>query len=144
MDIHTLYKDVARYVEVINTPAQARHVVDRALRIATAERTVCCIIVPNDVQELDAVTSPPRTHGEVYSGVGLAIARPLPSDAELQRAAGILNEGKRVAILVGAGALDASKEVRAGRCWRQRRQGNKQVTNLPAARIPTRKERHDR
>ena len=113
VDIHTLYKDVARYVEVINTPAQARHVVDRALRIATAERTVCCIIVPNDVQELDAVTSPPRTHGEVYSGVGPAIARPLPSDAELQRAASILNEGKRVAILVGAGALDASKEVRA-------------------------------
>ena len=42
VDLHSLFKDVARYVETINTPAQARHVIDRAIRIAIAERTVCC------------------------------------------------------------------------------------------------------
>ncbi len=113
VDLHTLYKDVARYVEVVNTPAQARHVLDRALRIATAERTVCCVIVPNDVQELEAVTSPPRAHGDVYSGIGAAVPQPVPSDADVDRAAAILNEGKRVAILVGAGALGASGEMQA-------------------------------
>lgn len=113
VDLHTLYKDVARYVEVINTPAQARHVLDRAMRIAIADRTVCCIIVPNDVQELEAVESPPRVHGDVYSGLGAAVARPLPSDADLDHAAAILNAGKRIAMLVGAGALGAGGEVQA-------------------------------
>lgn len=113
VDLHTLYKDVARYVEVVNTPAQARHVIDRALRIAIAERTVCCVIVPNDVQELDAVPSPPRAHGEVYSGVGAAVATSVPPEHDIERAADILNKGKRVAILVGAGALGAGPEVRA-------------------------------
>lgn len=111
VDLHTLYKDVARYVEVITTPAQARHVIDRAIRIATAERTVCCVIVPNDVQELDGVASPPRAHGDVLSGTGPALARPVPSEEELDRAADILNSGERVAMLVGAGALAAGDEV---------------------------------
>ena len=39
----------------LSVPAQMRHLVDRAMRIAKAERTVTCIIVPNDLQELDAV-----------------------------------------------------------------------------------------
>ena len=51
-------------------PAQMRHLIDRAMRIAMAERTVTCIIVPADVQEMDAVPSPPRAHGSIYSGVG--------------------------------------------------------------------------
>ncbi|HET6552655.1 MAG TPA: thiamine pyrophosphate-requiring protein [Dyella sp.] len=111
VDLHSLYKDVARYVETVNTPAQARHVIDRAIRITQAERTVCCVIVPNDVQEMDAVESPPREHGEVYSGVGAAIARPVPVDQDLDRAADVINAGERVAILVGAGALHAGREV---------------------------------
>ena len=68
VDLQVLFKNVASYVESIADPAQARHVVDRAIRIAAAERTVTCIIIPNNVQELNAVESPPRTHGNVYSG----------------------------------------------------------------------------
>lgn len=111
VDLQTLFGDVASYVETIMAPAQARHVIDRALRIAAAERTVTCIIVPNDVQELDEVESPPRIHGSVYSGVGYATSHPVPTDAELQRAADILNDGDHHAILVGAGALGATEQV---------------------------------
>src|SRR5438046_7546106 len=60
VDLNTLFKDVSAYVQVCMEPAQARHLVDRALRIALAERTVCTLIVPNDVQEEKAIPSPPR------------------------------------------------------------------------------------
>lgn len=112
VDLQTLFKDVAAsYVETIVNPAQVRHVVDRAIRIAAAERTVTCIIVPNDVQEMDAVESLPRAHGNVYSGVGYADPHPTPTDEDLARAAALLNAGSKVAILAGAGALHATDEV---------------------------------
>ncbi|HEX6141682.1 MAG TPA: thiamine pyrophosphate-requiring protein [Geminicoccaceae bacterium] len=112
VDLVSLFKDVAgAYVHVCQAPAQMRHLVDRAMRIAAAERTVTCIIVPGDVQELDAVESPPRIHGAVYSSVGYTPPRVVPAEADLRRAAEILNEGERVAMLVGAGALHATDEV---------------------------------
>ena len=56
VDLISLFKDVAHeYVHMASTPAQVRHLVDRAIRIAKAERTVTCIIFPNDVQEMPAV-----------------------------------------------------------------------------------------
>jgi pyruvate dehydrogenase (quinone) len=99
------------YVEVCMDPAQARHLVDRGMRIAAAERTVTCLIVPNDVQKLDAVPEPPRTHGTVHSGPGYRAGRRLPAEEDLRRAADVLNAGEKVAILVGQGALHAAPEV---------------------------------
>ena len=112
VDLISLYKDVAHnYVHMASQPAQIRHLVDRAVRIAIAERTVTCIIIPNDVQEMNMVTAPPRKHGANFSGVGYRRPRVIPADEDLDRAADILNEGKKVAILVGAGALGATDEV---------------------------------
>lgn len=111
VDLQTLFQDVCGYAETIMAPAQARVVIDRAFRIAAAERCVTCIIVPNDLQELDAVPSPPRKHGEVYSGIGYANPHPVPPDSDLRRAAAVLNAGSKVAILIGAGALAAGDEV---------------------------------
>jgi pyruvate dehydrogenase (quinone) len=92
-------------------PTQIRHLVDRAIRIALSERTVTAIIIPNDVQEADAVPQPPHKHGTVHSGPGYQAPRILPHDEDLERAAEILNAGQRVAMLVGQGALHASEEV---------------------------------
>src|SRR5690625_1895704 len=111
VDLHTLFKDVSGYVHVVNAPAQLRHVLDRAIRIAKAERCVTTVIVPNDVQESDAVTSPPRSHGNVYSGVGYDFPHVSPDDKQLQQAADILNEGEKVAMLIGAGAFKAADEA---------------------------------
>ncbi|MGH8125704.1 MAG: thiamine pyrophosphate-requiring protein [Rhodanobacteraceae bacterium] len=112
VDLVSLYKDVASdYVEMVTVPAQVRHVIDRALRIAIAKRTVTCVIVPNDLQEVEAVPKPPRAHGTVHSGIGYDAPRVVPRDEDLKRAADILNDGERVAILVGAGALGATCEV---------------------------------
>jgi pyruvate dehydrogenase (quinone) len=114
IDLTTLLKDVAHeYVEMASVAAQIRHLVDRACRIALAERTVTAIIIPNDLQESDAVEEPPHAHGTVHSGPGYARPRVVPSEGELDRAAEVLNSGERVAILVGQGAFGASDEVAA-------------------------------
>jgi pyruvate dehydrogenase (quinone) len=112
IDLISLFKDVAReYVHMASHPAQIRHLVDRAVRIAKIARTVTCIIVPNDVQELEAVETPPRAHGTIHSGVGFTTPRTVPTDRDLNRAAEILNSGEKVAMLIGAGALGAVAEV---------------------------------
>jgi pyruvate dehydrogenase (quinone) len=112
VDLLSLFKDVAaEYVQMITVPAQVRHVVDRAMRIAVDQRTVTCVIVPNDVQELEAVKNPPREHGTVHTGVGSTARASMPDEADLAAAAAILNAGERVAILAGAGALHAADEL---------------------------------
>jgi pyruvate dehydrogenase (quinone) len=111
VDLVTLFKDVAgEYVHMATVAPQMRHLVDRAVRIAKAERTVTCLIVPNDLQEA-AYEEPPRMHGTLFSGVGFCEPRVLPNDADLRRAADVLNAGNKVAMLVGAGALEATDEV---------------------------------
>ncbi|HWF84135.1 MAG TPA: thiamine pyrophosphate-requiring protein [Vicinamibacterales bacterium] len=113
VDLISLFKDVAReFVQMASTPDQIRHLVDRAVRIARVERTVTCIILPNDVQELEAVKEPPHQHATVHSSVGVCHPYVIPQDDDLRRAAEILNSGRRVAMLVGAGALNAADEVR--------------------------------
>ena len=112
VDLISLFKDVAHeYVHMASTPAQVRHLVGRAIRIAKAERTVTCLIFPNDLQEMPAVETPPRKHGTVHSGLGYAKPRIVPQDTDLRRAADLLNQGQKVAMLVGAGALGATDEV---------------------------------
>src|SRR5579863_8254197 len=112
VDLVSLFKDVAgEYVYMASSPVQIRHLVDRAVRIAKAERCVTCIIIPKDVQEMDAVETPPHKHNTIHSGLGYSIPRVVPTDTDLKRAAEILNSGKKVAILVGIGAKHAADEV---------------------------------
>ncbi len=112
VDLNSLYKDVAhQYVHMASHPAQARHLIDRAMRIAKSERAVTCVIVPEDVQESPAIPNPPRVHGALFSGVGYSEPLVIPKTPDLQRAAEVLNAGKKVAMLVGAGTLSATDEV---------------------------------
>jgi pyruvate dehydrogenase (quinone) len=111
VDLANLFKDVAHeYVHTCMTPEAIRHLVDRAFRVAKAERTVTCLIVPKDIQELDAV-QPPHAHDTVHTSVGWVAPHVVPPQAELERAAEILNAGEKVAMLVGRGARDAVDEI---------------------------------
>jgi pyruvate dehydrogenase (quinone) len=111
VDLQSMFKDVAgAFVQQASAPGQVRHLVDRAVRIAKAERRVTALVFPNDLQE-ESYEDPPRKHGTVHSGVGYSDPRILPTDTDLRRAADVLNSGKKVAILVGAGALHAADEV---------------------------------
>ncbi len=112
IDLTGLFKDVAHeYVQIAMDATQVRHLIDRAFRIALAERTVTAIIIPNDVQDSPAVEEPPHKHGTVHSGPGYSKPRIVPADQDLDRAAEALNAGQKVAMLVGQGALHASDEV---------------------------------
>jgi pyruvate dehydrogenase (quinone) len=95
---------------MVTVPEQLPNVLDRAMRIAMSERTVTAIIVPADVQELEY--SPP-THAfkMVPSSLGIAEPELVPPEAELRKAAEILNAGERVAILIGQGARRAREQV---------------------------------
>ena len=112
VDLHSMLKDVAAaYVETVVKPDQVRHVIDRAIRIALAQRTVTAMILPHDVQTEDAVPEPPHEHGQMHSSVGYTPPRVIPQQADLERAAEILNSGQKVAMLVGSGAMQATDEV---------------------------------
>ncbi len=112
VDLQNLFKDVAHeYVHTAMTAVQIRHLVDRAFRNARATRSPSTIIIPLDVQELDAVPVPPHRHGTIHSGLGYRSPRVVPCPEDLRAAAKILNEGERVAILVGQGCLGASSEL---------------------------------
>ena len=114
VDLQTLFKDVAHeYCEMATEPAQVRHLVDRAHRIALDQRSVTCIIVPNDLGEKPAVPTPPNKHGTIHSSPGYSKPRIVPQEADLKRAADVLNAGEKVAILVGQGAIGAHEEVEA-------------------------------
>jgi pyruvate dehydrogenase (quinone) len=112
VDLLSLFKDVAgEYVQMATSPAQVRHLVDRAVRIALSERSVTCLIFPHDLQDEKAVEKPPREHGTIHSGIGFSPPSVIPRQPDLQRAADVLNAGNKVAMLVGQGALHATDEV---------------------------------
>ncbi|AHL34275.1 thiamine pyrophosphate-binding protein [Pseudomonas brassicacearum] len=111
LDLVSLFKDVAgAFVQQASAPSQVRHLLDRAVRTAVGERRVTALILPNDLQEME-YTEPPHKHGTVHSGVGYRKPKIVPYEEDLRKAADILNAGKKVAILVGAGALQATDEV---------------------------------
>ena len=111
VDLQTLFKDVAsEFVATAMVPEQVRHLIDRAVRIAAATRSVTCVIIPNDLQQLP-YQDPPMAHGTTHTGVGYAGPALMPDEAVLRQAAAVLNAGKKVAMLVGAGALGATDEV---------------------------------
>jgi pyruvate dehydrogenase (quinone) len=111
VDLQSLFKDVAGdFVATASVPSQLRHLIDRAVRIASTRRTVTCVIIPNDLQEL-TYEDPPMVHGTTHTGVGYAGPAQLPKEELLRQAAAVLNAGEKVAILVGAGALGATDEV---------------------------------
>ena len=114
IDLVSLFKDVAHeYLHMATDPAQMRHLVDRAARIALAERTVTCLIVPNDLAEESAVAAPGRGHGLLRSSIARSTPEVMPAAADLEQAAAVLNAGERVAMLVGQGARGATVEVTA-------------------------------
>ncbi len=111
VDLQTLFKDVAsEFVATAMVPEQVRQLIDRAVRIASATRSVTCVIIPNDLQLL-AYQDPPLIHGTTHTGVGHAGPARTPDADALRDLAAVLNAGSKVAMLVGSGALAATDEL---------------------------------
>jgi pyruvate dehydrogenase (quinone) len=111
VDLLSLYKDVAgEYVQMVTVPEQLPNVLDRALRVALAQRAPTAVIIPADVQELE-YSAPGHAFKMVPSSLGIEWPTAVPDDEAVGRAADVLNAGSRVAILVGQGARGARGEV---------------------------------
>src|ERR1700749_2759700 len=96
LDLGSMFQDVGgAYVVQASTPAQVRHLIDRAARIALSRRTVTVIVLPNDLQD-EAYDDPPGAPGALGSGVGYSPQKIAPHAADLDRAADILNSGQKV------------------------------------------------
>jgi pyruvate dehydrogenase (quinone) len=116
VNLDKLYADVAEYDQMVYNPAQLPSVVDNAIRTAYARRGVAHITVPNDIQVADADADPwqhvaparpPHTSPVMLQEPGR------PRDEDLQAIADLLADGKKVAILAGAGARHAREELLA-------------------------------
>jgi pyruvate dehydrogenase (quinone) len=114
--LEKLYENVAEYDVMVTNPMQVSTLVDLAVRHALARRTVSHITFPNDIQVAPADEDPythvaparaPKTAPVFFAAPGR------PRDSDLQRLAAVLNEGKKIGILAGAGALHARAELLA-------------------------------
>lgn len=111
IDLLSLFKDVcSEYVQMCTVPKQLPNLIDRAIRIALSEGAPTAIIVPSDVFEL-TYEPPGHAFKQVPSSIGTAQARVVPDDDALRRTADLLNEGHRVAMLVGQGARGCVAEL---------------------------------
>jgi len=113
--LEKLYMDVAEYDVMVYTPSQIPTLVDLAVKTALAHRTVSHITFPNDVQLMPADEKAPDGPAPARSPETLPRFLPahsIPTRSELERAAGVLNAGRKVSILAGAGALGAAAELR--------------------------------
>jgi pyruvate dehydrogenase (quinone) len=111
VDLISLYKDVAsEYVQMVTVPEQLPNVLDRAIRVALAERAPTAVILPADVQELQ-YSAPEHAFKMVPSSLGLDLPVTVAGDESIARAADVLNAGSKVAILAGQGARGARAEL---------------------------------
>jgi pyruvate dehydrogenase (quinone)/pyruvate oxidase len=112
-----VFADLCVYNQMFHAPASIPALVDIAVRSAMSRRGVAHLTFPVDMQEAD-----PSKSG--FEG-GLDTSRTpstapvfepphvVPRRSELERAAAVLNEGKRVVILAGIGARGAGDELLA-------------------------------
>ncbi len=116
VNLDKLYADVAEYDQMIYNPAQLPSVVDNAVRTAYARRGVAHLTVPNDLQVADADADPWQHVAPARPPATAPVMLRIPGrprDEDLEMVASLLNEGEKIAILAGAGALHAREELLA-------------------------------
>lgn len=99
-----LFAECSHYVELVSNPDQMPRVLDKAIRVAVAERGVAVVVIPGDVALL-------KTDAKVATWLAPKPPVVRPSDADLDALAELLNSGKKVTMMCGAGCADAHGAV---------------------------------
>jgi pyruvate dehydrogenase (quinone)/pyruvate oxidase len=113
LDLDRVYMDVAVYNTRVMGPHHVEKITHLACRTALSRRGVAHINFPTDFQSMSlrkGEASERNVHPEKYTAVFAAQAG-VPCEEDLRRAAEVLNEGKKIAILAGRGALAATDEL---------------------------------
>jgi pyruvate dehydrogenase (quinone) len=103
--------DVACYNNRVMSGAHMESVADLAIRSAIEKRSVAHITIPIDIQQQPAKAEKSHRNVAKHSSSVYAISGNVPPVADLQAAAKVLNDGKRIVILAGQGALHATDEL---------------------------------
>ncbi len=99
-----LFAECSHYVELVSNPDQMPRVLDKAIRVAVAERGVAVVVIPGDVALL-------KTDAKVATWLAPKPPIVRPSDADLDALADLLNSGKKVTMMCGAGCAGAHGAV---------------------------------
>jgi pyruvate dehydrogenase (quinone) len=114
VELDKLFMDVAVYNARIMGPAHVENVTELACRTALARRGVAHITFPVDMQSMAMKEKKPsKRNVEGHTSSVFARRAGLPSGQDLDRAAAILEEGRKIAILAGRGALGAGDALEA-------------------------------
>ena len=108
-----LFMDVAAFNERVMSPSHVEPLAELACRTALTYRKVAHLTLPVDVQEKE-VSKRDRSKRNIPHHAATTVhscSARIPTEADLQRAAEILNKGKKIAILAGQGALNATDEL---------------------------------
>jgi pyruvate dehydrogenase (quinone) len=111
VELDKLFIDVACYNNRVMSGAHMESVADLAIRSAIEKRSVAHITIPIDVQQQPAKAAKSQRNVANHSSSVHAISGNVPPLDDLQAAAKVLNDGKRIAILAGQGALHATDEL---------------------------------
>jgi pyruvate dehydrogenase (quinone) len=103
VNLDRMFSDAALFAQEASAPSQVRHLIDRCVRIARASNGPTVLVLPKDIQDED-YEEPAVAHGFTRSGIGYSKPKIVPEQADLAKAAEVLNAGSKVAILIGAGA----------------------------------------
>jgi pyruvate dehydrogenase (quinone) len=112
VELDKLFMDVACYNTRVMSGPHMEPVADLAIGSAIMKRSVAHITIPIDVQQ-QSIGNALRSERNVphHTSANYAISGNFPDANELRLAADLINQGKRVAILAGQGALHASDEL---------------------------------
>ncbi|MBY2966899.1 pyruvate oxidase [Rhizobium leguminosarum] len=111
VDLTRLFDNVALYNAHVSDASHMENVASLACRSALSRRGVAHLSIANDVQEMDGKSRskrnrPKHVPNRYFHG------RQVPEEIELDRAARILNDARKVAILAGRGVVGAAEELR--------------------------------
>src|ERR1700676_3059753 len=101
----SIFRECSHYCELISQAEQMPRVPEIAIQTALTKRGVAVVVLPGDVALREAINSTPHLHfPEIHTTIR-------PSDEEIVRTAGMLNESRKVTIFGGAGCAGAHTEL---------------------------------
>ena len=95
-----LFAECSHYVELVSNPEHLPRILEKAIRIAVAERGVAVVVIPGDI-----ALKPTEVKAPTWLAPRPPVVR--PSDVDLDALAGLLNAGKKVTMMCGAGCAGA-------------------------------------
>ena len=101
----SIFRECSHYCELISQAEQMPRVLEIAIQTALVKPGVAVVVLPGDVALREPINSKPRLH---FPAISTTIR---PSDEEIAKAAGLLNESRKVTILGGAGCAGAHTEL---------------------------------